>query len=55
MKAEEIRFHRLEALQKIYEQSGMNDQAVLNRAQLMGVSEPTAKSYLKTIKARVLK
>lgn len=55
MKSDEIRSHRLQLLYNVYIQSEMNDLAVINRAMLMGVSTPTAKSYLKAIKIRAMK
>ena len=54
MKAEEIRFHRLAALYKVYEKN-QSDSEVMNRALLMGVTTPTARSYLKAIKMRFSK
>lgn len=53
MKADEKRSHRLNMLYKIYVKTNYNEDAVLNRAVMMGVTLNTAKNYLDTIKARV--
>ncbi len=52
MKADEKRSHRLNMLAKLWHSSGKNEDVVINRALLMGVTKTTAKSYLESIMRR---
>ena len=53
MNVEAKRAIRLGILLKFYLKNDQNDTHLINRAMQMGVTEVTAKSYLKTIKIRV--
>jgi len=52
MKADEKRFHRLRLLSQVWSKTNHDEDAVINRALLMGVTKVTAKSYLEAIKRR---
>ncbi len=52
MRADEKRFHRLRLLSQVWSKTNHDEDAVINRALLMGVTKVTAKSYLEAIKRR---
>lgn len=51
MKADERRSHRLQTLLRVWKNT-KSEEAVINKAMLMGVTPATAKDYFRTIKAR---
>lgn len=54
MKVDERRFHRLNHLLQLYLKTP-NETELFNRAKLMGVSDSTARDYLRTVIIRAKK
>lgn len=54
MKGDERRFHRLNHLLQLYLKTP-NDEELFKRAKLMGVSDSTARDYMRTVIIRAKK
>lgn len=53
MNSEQRRQNRICVLREVYIKSGMNERAVIRKAESMGVARRTSMDYLKVVKSQV--